>query len=45
MNILGMFTGYELWLLHHCYGYDGYVKWRMTWDLTEEEDYMEGYAT
>ena len=44
MNKLGMLTGYELWL-YWTYVDPNYIQWRISWDLTEEEDYQMGYAT
>jgi hypothetical protein len=44
MNALGMLTGYELWL-YATYIDRPYMEWRMSWDLTEEEDYQMGYAS
>jgi hypothetical protein len=39
-------TGYELWLI---YSYNlpdaGYRAWRASWDTTEQEDFIYGYAT
>jgi hypothetical protein len=39
-------SGYELWLVERYAGPAlGLRAWCKTWDLTEEEDYIYGYAS
>lgn len=38
--------GYEMFLINQWIGgIIRYNEWRSTWDLTEEQDYIKGYAT